>query len=191
MAYPFGNWQSNPYIGMPPMGFGQNQYQQQMAQQAAPQSGGQNPFTMVPTITDVDKVMVQPGETRWIMVQNEPVMAVKKADTMGYASGEYYRLTKIDPAAMQTPAPGCNYVTVSATLAPTAAGTVTLTGQKDGVAVIGATASQAVAAAAAPTTLALTFLVRNACGCESSILSFLLTGTAAVVNNLAVTVEKL
>ena len=38
---------------------------------------------------------------------------------------------------------------------------------------------------------ALTFLVRNACGCESSILSFLLTGTAAVVNNMAVAVEKL
>lgn len=86
------------------MGFGQGQYQQQIAQQAAQQSGGQSPFTMVPTIADVDKVMVQPGETRWIMVQNEPVMAVKKADTMGYASGEYYRLTKIDPAAMQTPA---------------------------------------------------------------------------------------
>lgn len=82
-------------------------------------------------------------------------------------------------------------MTVSATLAPTAAGTVTLTGQKDGVAVIGATASQVVAAAAAPTNLALTFLVRNACGCESSILSFLLTGTAAVVNNMAVVVEKL
>ena len=86
---------------------------------------------------------------------------------------------------------GYYHVTVSATLAPTAAGTVTLTGQKDGVAVIGATASQTVAAAAAPANLALTFLVRNACGCESSILSFLLTGTAAVVNNLAVTVEKL
>ena len=86
---------------------------------------------------------------------------------------------------------GYYHVTVSATLAPTAAGTVTLTGQKDGVAVIGATASQVVAAAAAPTNLALTFLVRNACGCESSILSFLLTGTAAVVNNMAVAVEKL
>ena len=86
---------------------------------------------------------------------------------------------------------GYYHVTVSATVAPTAAGTVTLTGQKDGVAVIGATASQAVAAAAAPTNLALTFLVRNACGCESSILSFLLTGTAAVVSNLAVVVEKL
>lgn len=104
MSYPFGGWQSNPYSGMPPIGFGQGQYQQQISQQATPQSGGQSPFTMVPTIVDVDKVMVQPGETRWIMVQNEPVMAVKKADTMGYASGEYYRLTKIDPAAMQTPA---------------------------------------------------------------------------------------
>lgn len=57
---------------------------------------------------------------------------------------------------------GYYHVTVSATLAPTAAGTVTLTGQKDGVAVIGATASQTVAAAAAPTNLALTFLVRSA-----------------------------
>ena len=84
---------------------------------------------------------------------------------------------------------GYYHVTVSATLAPTAAGTVTR--QKDGVAVIGATASQVVAAAAAPTNLALTFLVRNTCGCESSILSFLLTGTAAVVNNMAVAVEKL
>lgn len=34
-------------------------------------------------------------------------------------------------------------------------------------------------------------MVRNACGCESSILSFLLTGTAAVVNGMAVAVEKL
>lgn len=54
MAYPFGGWQSNPYSGMSPMGFGQGQYQQQMAQQAAPQSGGQSPFTMVPTIADVE-----------------------------------------------------------------------------------------------------------------------------------------
>lgn len=37
----------------------------------------------------------------------------------------------------------------------------------------------------------VTVMVRNACGCESSILSFLLTGTAAVVNNMAVAVEKL
>lgn len=103
MGYPYGGWQQNPYNVPPIGGYGQSQYQQQVPGQAA-QMSAQTPFTMVPTIADVDKVMVQPGETRWIMVQNEPVMAVKKADTMGYASGEYYRLTKIDPAAMQTPA---------------------------------------------------------------------------------------
>lgn len=64
----------------------------------------QNPFTMVPTIADVDKVVTQPGETKWIMVQNDPVLAVKTANAIGYASSEYYRLTKIDPSTMQTPA---------------------------------------------------------------------------------------
>lgn len=44
MAYPFGGWQLNPYSGMPPIGFGQGQYQQQMAQQAAPKSGGTKPL---------------------------------------------------------------------------------------------------------------------------------------------------
>ena len=86
------------------MGFGQGQYQQQIAQQAAPQSGGQSPFTMVPTIADVDKVSVQPGETKWIMVQSDPIFAVKTANAMGYAPAEYYRFDQIDPAAMQTPA---------------------------------------------------------------------------------------
>ena len=86
---------------------------------------------------------------------------------------------------------GYYMVNVSATLLPTTAGTVVLTGQKDGVAVIGATASQVVATASTPVNLSLTFLVRNACGCESSILSFLLTGVTAAVTNLAVSVEKL
>lgn len=103
MGYPFSGWQPNNY-GMQQMGgYGQGQYNQ-MGAQSALQTGAAamtTPFTMVPTVADVDKVVAQPGETRWIMVQNEPVMAVKKADMMGYASSEYYRLTKIDPAAMQ------------------------------------------------------------------------------------------
>lgn len=103
MGYPYEGWRTGPYGSQPMSSYGQTQYMPQMQGQTG-QMAAQNPFTMVPTIADVDKVMVQPGETRWIMVQNEPVMAVKKADTMGYASGEYYRLTKIDPAAMQTPA---------------------------------------------------------------------------------------
>lgn len=86
--------------------------------------------------------------------------------------------------------PGYYLVSASATVAPTAAGTVTVTGQKDGVAVIGATASATTTAAAASTTLPLDFIVRNV-GCGSSILSFALGGAASTVSNLAVTVTKL
>lgn len=86
--------------------------------------------------------------------------------------------------------PGYYLVNASATVAPTAAGTVSVTGQKDGVAVIGATASATTTAAAESANLSLDFIVLNV-GCGSSILSFLLTGTAAVVNNMAVAVEKL
>ena len=82
-------------------------------------------------------------------------------------------------------------VIVSATVAPTAAGAVSLTVQKDGVEIIGATATETAAAANDALNLAITALIRNACGCESSILSLILSGTEAVVENLAVTVEKL
>lgn len=103
MSYPFGGWQQPGMYSQSPYGGygGQAQYQQSMGAQSAP-IGGQNPFTMVPTIADVEKVVAQPGETKWIMVQNDPVLAVKTANTMGYASSEYYKLSKFDPAAMQT-----------------------------------------------------------------------------------------
>lgn len=86
---------------------------------------------------------------------------------------------------------GYYHVNASATLIPSAAGTVTVTGQKDGVAVVGATASATVAAVSTATNLNLDFIVRNICGCSSSILSFVLTGADATLSNLAVTVEKL
>lgn len=90
-----------------------------------------------------------------------------------------------------TAATGAGYylVTMSATVAPTAAGAVTITGQKDGVAIIGATATSTAAAGAA-TDLAFSAIVRNI-GCGSSILSFVLTGAAATVSNFAVSVVKL
>ena len=72
-----------------------------------------------------------------------------------------------------------------------AAGAVSLAAQKDGVEILGATATETAAAANDEMALAITALIRNACGCESSILSLILGGTEAVVNNLAVTVEKL
>ncbi len=88
-------------------------------------------------------------------------------------------------------ATGAGYylVTMSATVAPTAAGAVTITGQKDGVAIIGATATST-AAASATADLAFSAIVRNT-GCDSSILSFVLTDAAATVSNFAVSVVKL
>lgn len=86
--------------------------------------------------------------------------------------------------------PGYYLVNASVTLSPAAAGTVTVTGQKDGVAVSGATASETVAAAAATANLALTFMVRNTC-CGSLVLSFVLDGATSTMTNFAVTVVKL
>lgn len=85
---------------------------------------------------------------------------------------------------------GYYLVNVSATVSPTAAGPVTLTAQKDGVAIIGATASGTAAAAADAVNLVVTCIVRNACGCESSILSLVLD-SAATLDNLSVSVVKL
>ena len=58
---------------------------------------------MVPSLADVDKVSVQPGETKWIMVQSDPIFAVKTANAMGYAPAEYYRFEQIDPAGLTAP----------------------------------------------------------------------------------------
>lgn len=81
-------------------------------------------------------------------------------------------------------------VDVSVTVASTAAGTVTATLVKDGVAITGATASAA-AAAGAPTVLSFPALVRQACCAAGSALTLVLTGAAATVNNVALRVQRI
>lgn len=82
-------------------------------------------------------------------------------------------------------------VTASITAAPDAVGTVTVSMSKDGVPVSSAMASSSVSTATNPTALPITAIVRNACDCDSSALSFTLDGTASTVQNVAVTVVKL
>lgn len=82
-------------------------------------------------------------------------------------------------------------VTASITAAPDAVGTVIVSMSKDGVPVPGATASGSVSTAANPAALPITTIVRNACDCDSSALSFTLDGTASTVQNVAVMVVKL
>lgn len=119
-----------------------------------------------------------------------PTVAVGGIVPFGTTTRRYGCNIRQDGNAITLCGQGYYLVNISATLAPTAAGTVSLTAQKDGVDIIGATASQTVAAAGI-VNLDITAIVRNVCGCESSLLSLILGGVESVVNNLAVTVEKL
>ena len=116
-------------------------------------------------------------------------MAVGDLIPLGSTSRRYGCNLRQDGNGITATGAGYYLVTMSATVAPTAAGAVTITGQKDGVAIIGATATSTAAAGAA-TDLAFSAIVRNI-GCGSSILSFVLTGAAATVSNFAVSVVKL
>lgn len=82
-------------------------------------------------------------------------------------------------------------ITASVTVSPTAAGDATITAQKDGASIIGATASGAAAAAGDPVNLSIVALVRNLCECDSSLVTLLYSGADATVNNVALTVEKI
>ena len=76
---------------------------------------------------------------------------------------------------------------------PTAAGTITVTMLKDGIAVPGAVASATVAAEDTLVNLSLNCLIRENCACcdDISNLTFKLTGTAATISNVAIVAEKL
>lgn len=81
-------------------------------------------------------------------------------------------------------------VDASVTVTPAAAGTVTITLYKDGVAVPGATASET-AAANGTVNLCIPALVRQVCCAEGSALTLVLTGAAATVNNVALRVQRI
>ena len=53
-------------------------------------------------------MQVPSGGKAWVMVQNEPVFALRTADNMGLVTTDYYRFEKIDPAAS---APASDYIT--------------------------------------------------------------------------------
>ena len=77
---------------------------------------------------------------------------------------------------------------ITATL--TAAGAVTVTLYKDGVAVPGATAT-ATGAASGTVNLDLTALVRQPCCAAGAALTLVLTGVEATVDNVALRVQRI
>lgn len=61
-----------------------------------PQQSGPD-WIQVQSIKQVDQVSVQPGGKAWIMVQNEPIFALRVADQMGLATTTYYKFERYDP----------------------------------------------------------------------------------------------
>lgn len=86
---------------------------------------------------------------------------------------------------------GYYLINAAITLTPTAIGNVGVTMSKDGAAVTGASGVGSVSAVGNSVTIPITAVVRNACDCDSSILSFVLDTTAATVVNIAVSAVKL
>lgn len=91
---------------------------------------------------------------------------------------------------------GIGYYDVDAnfTVAPTeAASDVTISLFRNGVLIPGASATFFVETADTQVTIPISCLVREFCGCceETSSLTFILSGSPAVVSNVAVVVEKL
>ena len=72
-----------------------------------PQSGPG--WIFVPMIKDAASVSVPPGQTAWIMAQNEAAFAVRTADPTGVTTTRFYRFEEFDGAA--APAPTAEYVT--------------------------------------------------------------------------------
>ena len=72
-----------------------------------PQSGPD--WIMAQTMAQVEQVAVQPGQKAWVMVQNEPIFALRVADQMGLITTNYYRFEPYDPAAAKQPA--AEYIT--------------------------------------------------------------------------------
>lgn len=68
-------------------------------------------WIMVQSVDQVEYVAVQPMCKAWIMVQNEPIFALRQADSMGLTTTEFYRFEKYEP----NPAP--EYVTKAELLA--------------------------------------------------------------------------
>lgn len=56
----------------------------------------------VPSFDNIKDVYVQPNGKAWIMLQNEPIFAVKTADAMGLASTQAFRFEPYNPETRKT-----------------------------------------------------------------------------------------
>lgn len=92
----------------------QNQSGRNWQNSCQSQAIGSNPFIVVPSVYDVEKVVVQANETKWFMIQNDYAIAVKTADAIGYSNTKYYKLAEFKPTTIQQPvSSGTEYITAA------------------------------------------------------------------------------
>lgn len=99
---------------------------------------------------------------------------------------------KVSGNAIQICGNGYYDIDASITLVPSAAGSVTITAYKDNVAIPGATATETVAATDTTVNLSLSSMIREGCSyCNGlSNVTFVVSGTAAEILNVAIVMEK-
>lgn len=88
---------------------------------------------------------------------------------------------------------GCGYYEIDATvtLAPTAAGNVTVAAFKNGVLIPGSSVTGSVTTASNPVTLPIVATVREGCNCEgASQITFVLTDGSAAVSSISTRTKK-
>lgn len=100
---------------------------------------------------------------------------------------------KLAGNAIQIAGSGYYEVIANVTLAPTAAGLVTISATKDNVVIPGATASANVTTADNNVNLTIVAIVKEPCMCCDGLsnIAFVLNEGAAAVSNIAITIKKL
>lgn len=98
MAWANPQWPQQPNYGMNGSGYTSPMQSSPYRLPVAPQ-GQMNSmdWIRVPNVPDVEQVSVQPGQTAWIMVQNNSVFAVRMADPMGMVTTKYFQFAEFDP----------------------------------------------------------------------------------------------
>jgi len=120
-------------------------------------------------------------------------VAVNGTINLGNVNRRFGNCLSLQGTGIQLAEAGYYDINASITLAPTAAGNVTVTAYKDNMAIPGATATESASEANNPINLSISSLVRKFCPCADGIenITFVLSGTAASVTNIAVVVEKI
>ena len=118
-------------------------------------------------------------------------VAVGSIISLGSVLRRYGCNCRLNGNSIEIEGPGYYTISGTVTLAPTAAGNVTVAVQENGVTIAGATSTGSVTTVGNSVTLPLETTVRKGCNCDgASALTVVLTAGASTVTNVSLRVEK-